>query len=353
MSYPVADGAAWQRMGRPSTGGWAKSAFHHAKRSRPFRSREDPKLSRRTGSFAPLTAADLPLVCIARNAANYVRSFLRYYRTLGVTRFIMVDDHSEDGTGSILEAAPDVDLYSSPLHYKDARRGQLWREAFFDLYGRGRWYLSLDADEFLVYPGSEARPLGSFIGDLEAAGLSRCHAPMLDLYPAGRLADGVFDDDGTRWPFEASPEFDGDGYTITEELYGYAVRGGPRRRLFGNEMRQSKFPLLFVDDATDYRRGSIHGPAPVTRNFVPVTAVLLHYRFSANSIDEFRKIVEVGGHAEGGRFYREILDTDRFSGDFSLAYDGSLRFAGSEDLVDRGFMMDLRRNQAKNRTEHR
>lgn len=343
LSYPVREPGDWRLMEGASLPRRVKSTWHHIERSRPFRRREDAKLSRVSGSFALLGEDDIALICGVRNGAGYLRSFLRYYRKLGVTRFIVVDDASEDGTDAILKAAPDVDLYASDLSYKEARRGRLWRETFFDAYGRDRWYLSVDADEFLVFPGSETRTIADFIGDLERAGLGRSHAPMIDLYPAGRLADGVFVDDGAHWPFEVSSHFDGTGYTIRDEIYGFSVRGGPRERLFGNRARQSKFPLVFVDSATEYRRGSIHGPAPVWRNFIPVSAVLLHYRFSASSIEDFRRIVENGGHANGGRHYREILAHEAFSADFSLAYEGSLRFTTSDDLVARGFMMDLRR----------
>lgn len=260
-----------------------------------------------------------------------------------MSRFVFVDDRSEDGTREILECSPDVDLFTSSIGYKEANRGRVWRDAIIDLYGRNRWYLSVDADEFLVFPGSEGRSISQFIADLERGGFKRCLAPMLDLYPAGPLSSGGFTDDGTCWPFETSSSFDGDGYTVTRERYGNAVRGGPRTRLFGLDMRLSKFPLIWADSATDYRRGSIHGPGPCIRNFNPITAVLLHYRFSASSIHEFRKIVEVGGHVEGGSHYKKILNSPQFSENFSLAYEGSLSFAGSEDLVKRGFMMDLRK----------
>ncbi len=35
-----------------------------------------------------------------------MKSFLRYYRELGVTRFIVVDDRSDDGTTEILSLHP-------------------------------------------------------------------------------------------------------------------------------------------------------------------------------------------------------------------------------------------------------
>jgi hypothetical protein len=342
VRYPAKHASDWHGIKSISFVRKAKAHFQHAKWTLSLGARTDPRLVKQSGPFKPLASDDIPAICIVRNANGYIRSFLRYYRMLGVTRFIIIDDRSVDGTTSALSNIADVDLYTSHIEYKDTNRGKDWRDAFFDMYGRNRWYLSLDADEFLVFPGYEKRSIRDFIRDLEIVGIDRSHSAMLDVYPPGPLRTGNFVDDGSKWPFDVSSHFDGDGYTIKAERFGNAVRGGPRQRLFGRDMRLSKFPLLWVDGKTDYRRGSIHGPGPCIRNFVPVTSILLHYRFSSRSVEEFRKIVEVGGHAGGGAHYSAILNSPEFSEDFSLAYEGSLPFAGSQDLVDRGFMMDLR-----------
>lgn len=341
IQYPISDPADWQRLGSPSFLRRAKAHLYHYTYPAAFISPRKDLLTKVSGpSFRP-NQDDVLAICVVKNAIGYINSFLRYYRKLGVTRFAFVDDQSNDGTSDILRKAPDVDLYTSPIRYSEAARGKAWRDALFKLYGTNRWYLSLDADEFLVFPGCEDTQLPDFIRQLEKSGIRRCHAPMLDLYPAGPLNSEEFVDDGSRWPFDVSSSFDGDSYTIKLERYGASVRGGPRKRFFGRDMRLSKFPLIWVDDATSYGRGSIHGPGPCSRNFVPITAVLLHYRFSSQSINEFKNIVSQGGHAGGSAHYGAILDHPDFSEDFSLAYEGSVKFSGSADLVRRGFMMKL------------
>ncbi|MEP7454418.1 glycosyltransferase family 2 protein [Phyllobacterium sp. SB3] len=341
--YPVQDAAVWQELERVSLYRSLKTHFRHIQKTlKNLGKKPDSKLRQYTGSFTPLTQHDLPLICIVRNANNYIRAFLKHYRELGVTRFIFVDDRSDDGTLEVLSGADDVDLYVSDKTYQTTALGAHWRDALLAIYGRDHWYVSVDADEFLVFPGSETRNIKAFIGDLEAKGYSRCLAMMLDTYPPGALDAVEFHDDGRNSPFAVSSHFDGDSYTIKHERFGTAVRGGPRKRLFNRDMRQVKFPLFHADKATDYRRGSVHGLGPVIRNFVPVTSVLLHYRFSAHSVAEFKKIVKVGGHAGGSAHYSAILDSPEFSESFSLAYDGSAQYKDSQDLIDRGFMMDLR-----------
>lgn len=132
----------------------ARAAFGSA-------SKKSANLIAASGSFEALRPGDLPLVCVVRNAAPYMKSFLRYYREMGVTRFIVVDDRSDDGTTEILSSAPDVDLFTSDVGYAQADRGRAWRDALFNLYGRGRWYLSVDADEFFVFPRMEQRDIRS------------------------------------------------------------------------------------------------------------------------------------------------------------------------------------------------
>jgi len=339
--YPVADPAAWAAMRRLPL--WRRWAL--ALRERRYRRRAKPAegvdLTPVTPE-RPLAPSDLALVCTVRNSRAYLGAFLDHYRRLGVTRFVFVDDRSDDGTAEFLRGERDVDLFVSNVTYGAAVFGRVWRDALFTRYGRGRWYLNVDADEFLLFPGSETRGLRDFIGDLERAGLKRCLAPMLDLYPDGPLRDAVFDPARHRHPLEVSPLVDGDGYEIAPEKFCMAVRGGPRTRLFGNAIRLTKFPVIFVDDATQENGASIHGPLPLARNFAAVNAVLLHYKFSAASVEEFARLVAEGEHFGGGVFYREIAASGAFTDALSLRYPGSLRVGDSADLVRRGFMEDLR-----------
>ena len=55
----------------------------------------------------------------------------------------------------------------STVRYGEARRGKLWREALFARYGKNRWYLNIDADEYLVYDRCFEKPLPDLIAQLE------------------------------------------------------------------------------------------------------------------------------------------------------------------------------------------
>ncbi|WP_244630874.1 glycosyltransferase family 2 protein [Aureimonas sp. ME7] len=341
FAYPVNDPADWAAMRRLSP--WRRLVL--ALRERRYRKRAVPAEGvelRPQESIRPLERDDLALVCTVRNSAPYLPAFLAHYRRLGVTRFVFVDDRSDDGTFALLAGEPDVDLFTSNVTYGEAVYGRVWRDALFSRYGRERWYLNVDADEFLLFPDCETRNLRDLIADLERADLRRCLAPMLDLYPDGPLRDAVFDPALHTHPLEVSPLIDGGDYEIAPEKFCMAVRGGPRTRLFGNRIRLTKFPVIFVDEATQENGSSIHGPLPIARNFSAVNAVLLHYKFSAASVEEFARLAGEGQHFGGGVFYAEIARSGAFHDDLSLRYPGSLRVGSSMDLVRRGFMEDLR-----------
>jgi len=342
MDYPVRDPQDWEEIGHLTR----LEAIHVNIRNRRYAltTRKFRGLSLKAVRYAEksLSQSDIVLLCVTRNSASYIHSLLAHYRNLGIARFAFVNDRSDDGTRDILLDAPDVDLFESNFTYRESGGGLIWRDMLVDSYGRDRWYVSIDSDEYLIYPGCETRPIAEFIEDVRRAGRKRVLAAMLDLYTAGPLGETK-----PHVPPEAPPTdfctlFDGDGYRLANEKFCLAVRGGPRNRLFGANMRLTKFPLLFADAETRFNGGSSHAPFPFQRNFAPVQAILLHYKFPASAVEDFHGIVARQSHTDQSHFYRKIVESNGFNAATDLSYPGSLVFAGSEALVAAGFMQDLR-----------
>lgn len=342
MRYPVAGPQDWKTVGRLSPIG------------RVWTSLKDKRYRRKANDVGHITLTevkraspepeqgDIIAVCVVRNGGKYLPSFLAHYRKIGITRFAFVDDLSDDDTRSLLLEAPDVDIYESNVRYGESGRGTAWKDMLFSLYGKNRWYVSVDCDEYLVYPGYEERPVASFIRDLESHGRRRALAAMIDIYPEGPIGNSPPHLPPEAPPTRFSPMHDGDGYRLGNEKFCMAVRGGPRFRLFGADMRLTKFPVLFVDRKTQFNGASNHAPLPFRRNFSPVHAVLLHYKFPSDSVREFQKIASSGNHAGGSHFYKMIVNHDDFHPETVLRYPGSRIFESSEAMVAGGFMQDLR-----------
>ena len=281
-----------------------------------------------------------------RNEAARLPFFLAHYRRLGVGHFLIVDNGSTDGTVELLRAAPDVSLWQTGASYKAARFGMDWMNWLLLRYGRRHWCLTVDADELLIYPDWESRPLPALTADLEARGVGFMAAMMLDLYPKGPLSQSVHTP-GTD-PVATLGWFDGNGYTWERKPKHAAIsiRGGPRmRHFFADRPRLAphlhKTPLIRWNARFAYL-SSTHTALPrrLNRGFdarldLP-TGVLLHTKFLDQIVEKSREErVRKEHFTHAGRYdaYYEGLIADP-----DLWTPESLPFEGADQLVALGLM---------------
>jgi hypothetical protein len=254
----------------------------------------------------PLTDGDIPLVAQVRNARRYLPSFLAHYRKLGVTRFMFVDDRSDDGSAGYLAAMADVDLYQSDISYMDSNRGILFKEEILRRYGANRWWLFVDVDEYLVYDGVEERGLSELIAVLERRKIKRLLAPLLDMYPLGDVGQAQFDGSDSTMPWQVAAAFDGAGYFARFRGKDWEIRGGVRRRVFRNWVELAKYPLMYVTDETYFR--SIHYPRPAHDNCVPILGCLLHFKIFSDYAQTIERAATEGRYFGNSKHYRTALE---------------------------------------------
>jgi len=182
---------------------------------------------------------------------EYVRLpyFMKYYRDLGVSHFLMVDNGSTDGGREYLAEQDDVSLWSTNASYKRARFGVDWLNWLQQKYGHGHWTLVVDPDEFFVYPFCDTRPIRALTDWLDVSQVKSFGAMLLDMYPKGRI-DAVPYRPGQD-PLEIASWFDPGNYMIEKNnKYGNLwIQGGPRSRVFfPNQPKRSpalnKIPLV-------------------------------------------------------------------------------------------------------------
>ncbi|HEY6632739.1 MAG TPA: glycosyltransferase family 2 protein [Rhizobiaceae bacterium] len=292
------------------------------------------------GALRPLSANDFALVVSTHNDMRLMGSFLQHYRALGVTRFLCVDDLSTDDTAEFLLAQPDVELFTSNVRYKDADRGKIWRERLFAIFGRDRWYLSVDSDEFFLYETAGSERIGDFVRRLDRAGVRRLPAPMLDLYPVGDLSRAVFSGADGSMPWEIATHFDGGGYRANAFNTGISIYGGVRARVFQAHGELMKYPLLRWDRYCSLGR-TIHRPRPSSYNFGPALGILLHFKIFSDLRQTTETAVQEGQHYKDAKVYKAILGRLGEAGSLDLSYEDSIPFAGVDDLMRRGFMLPL------------
>lgn len=250
----------------------------------------------------------LTLVSVVRDELYFLPAFLDHYRRLGVTRFIVLDDRSADGTRAYLAAQPDVMVLESPGYrygdrvfpgrvlppFSDINMHPAWRTLMLERYCAGDWALLADADEFIALaPGTT---LSDVISKAEREGVRGVGGVMLDVYPADIEAmrqPGPFDPAAT-WYFDAVPHLELQPDALPATLYpGARARlhsvfalGEPawrrqlRRWRFGrpyNPLNMIPKMALLRWNETDFCIDTHWPDVPAsTRLLIPI----LHYKFT-------------------------------------------------------------------------
>jgi Glycosyl transferase family 2 len=268
-----------------------------------------------------------PILLFATVRNEHVRLpyFLEYYRRIGVDHFLIIDNGSDDGTADFLAAQPDVSVWSAVAGYKQARFGMDWLMHLLHRYGSGNWCLTVDVDEFLVYPFCETRPLRALTDWLDGAGVHAFPAMMLDMYPKGAMHAQPYR--AGQNPFEIAQYFDSGNYSIRRNwpYQNLWIQGGPRARLFfGDQPKKApavnKIPLVRWDRTYAYV-SSTHMMLPRGLNLAYEAAggekpsgCLLHAKFLDTFALKAEEELRRGQHyAESHEYraYREGVEKER------------------------------------------
>ena len=272
-------------------------------------------LKRRRIRTSDISKGNLLLFATLRNEAPRIPYFLEYYRERGVAHFLIVDNGSDDGSAELLEAAPDVSLWTTEASYKRANFGVHWINALMHKYAHGHWCLVVDPDEFLVYPHCDSRDIPMLCDHLDEGGRVSFGTLLLDLYGEGPIPETVCEQGED--PVAAAPWFDAANYFIrrNDRYRNLWIQGGPRLRTFFEE-RPMHAPALNKIPLVKWRRGacfvsSTHALLPRAYNQTydegggeRLTGVLLHTKFLSVLSDKVEEEISRGEHFAGGREYR-------------------------------------------------
>ena len=302
-------------------------------------------------------AGEGPLLFLCcRNEMGRLPFWLAHYRRLGVRHVLAVDNASTDGSAEWLADQPEVSLWQTSASYRASRFGMDWLNWLLTRYGHGRWCLTVDADELLEYPDSNATSLPALTRALDRSGQPAFGALMLDLYPKGRLGQGH----APANPLDMLHWFDAGPYRAQRQspMGNLWVQGGARERVFfAHTPRQS--PTLNKLPLVRWRRGmayvnSTHALLPRVWNGwydgpggrLP-SGVLLHTKFLpeivARSAEERERAQHFHTPAAFGGYYDTIATGP------VLWHVNSVRYRDPDQLAALGLLRDLRRTDESTR----
>lgn len=285
------------------------------------------------------------LVTCMRNEMNRMPAFLNYYRSLGVEHFLIVDNQSTDGLEEYITTQDDCSLWCAEGSYKDSNFGMDWCNYLLGQYGEGRWCVTVDPDEFLVYPYCEQRGLKSLTRYMDGTKQRSLFAPLIDAYSEDRLSQVVLTPESN--PFELCPYFDRFNLTqrYNKDNKNFWVQGGVRMRRFFTD-RPQEAPALNKVPLVKWTRGlyyvsSMHHLSdsafncPIAEQPLAVSGALFHFKYVSLLAGKAAEEIARGQHYAGSVEYRAYLN----AGD-PVLYDPQIskRYQGSAQLAEMGFM---------------
>jgi hypothetical protein len=313
-------------------------------------------------------------MCV-RNEMKRIGQVLRHHRKLGVTRFFVVDNDSDDGTREYLLAQDDCHVFIAKQSFAVSNHGTRWLNWLLDRFGNDAWCLIVDADEMFVYPGCETVALPQFARYLDTTGAKGLAAFLLDMYGEGSIADTPGSPD--RPLIDSCPFFDRH-YQWRRRLSmpfrrrpfpGWTIVGGPRMRRFyarpqgmsgisyelkarlGNRLHALGVPvpaalvappfltkIPFVRWSPGMRFMDKHHTVPIPLS--PVTGALLHFKFLSDFPERAATEARRGEHYMRSAEYVRYAAAPKREPEMRLYYEGSVRYRDSAQLVDLGLLRD-------------
>ena len=238
------------------------------------------------------------LICVFRDERILLEYFIKYYHSLGITHFVMIDNQSRDGSSEYLKSLLDINLllYEAYDSYRSADYGTKWVNWVLHEHCKNQYCLVVDVDELF---SCDWRKYGSLLGLIECmeeGGANVAPAFLLDMYPE-QINDGYRSGDNF---IEHSPYFDRCGSPYYEKagtIYGdfNHLIGGVRKRVLNATVCIHKFPFFRFDFLPLSIAPGCHYFKKVRTiigesariNLFGENAVLLHFKFIKPGFERF------------------------------------------------------------------
>ena len=277
-----------------------------------------------------------------KNEAIRLPYFLDYYRSKGVKTFFIIDNASTDGSGEFLKQQPDVHYFYTEMSYKGSSAGRLWMQELCDHYGMGKWCLTVDVDEQLVWPGCEGMSLQELTTYLDVEGSAGLFTVFLDMYSDKPLAQTIYE---PGEPFlDVCPFYETDTYVLNSGANPpyLSIYGGPRGKKFVEDAKAGNGPMMKKIPLIKWFEGFSYIFSTHSHKYVPlsdITGALLHFKFF-DFFTDLAAYENKRGDRRQTQDYAHYANT--MTGEQKFYNASSRRYESSASLVRSGVMRSNR-----------
>ena len=269
---------------------------------------------------------DVLAICVAKNDLIKIKEFIKYHRSIGVDKFIILDNDSSDGSVEWLKSQDDVVLMQTKTPYTTNRR-EGWINRIMAYYGDLRWYIVVDSDELLTYNECEKRDIHELISYFEKNHITRVRGMMIDMY-----AKSDYYESGNAIDYlKECVYFDKSTYYYENLYFMDSIRGGPRDRIFHQAPMLTKYPLFYLTEEEVECKS--HFFFPFAKNIeTKCNLIIRHYKFQPGEIEKIRKIAHDGNYYNGSEQYKKYLQIIEGQDKLDFMCEDSTKYMSSESL---------------------
>ena len=283
---------------------------------------------------------ELIALCVVRNGALHVTSFLRHHQALGIKHIVLLDNGSTDGTVELARAFEGVTILQTRRPYRTYET--VMKRYLVRRFAQGRWSLMVDIDELFDYPCSDEVGIDALLTYLNRNAFTAVLAQMLDLFsdvPLERLQSTPHDSLKERYCYYDTSAVERHPYEFGAPA-NPAIRmhaGGIRKTIFGTTNGLTKACLVrLVPPLVPFV--GFHQVANAA--IADFTAVLLHYPFVGTFREKVREAVRTDRYrVSAGEEYVKYWARLREGPDVQLRQPTARRYAGVHQLLEEGFVV--------------
>src|SRR5262245_36907256 len=192
---------------------------------------------------------ELIVLCVVRDGALHVKSFLEHHLALGATHVVLLDNGSTDATIDLARAYDRVTILHTTCPYRTYET--ILKRYLVDRFSRDRWNFFADIDQRFDFPYSALIDVRRLLTYLNQDAYTAVLATMLDLFgdaPLDRVRSTA--DDSLR---ETCPYYDISAVETHDYAFGRPANpaikmhaGGIRKAVFGTANGLTKAALIFA-----------------------------------------------------------------------------------------------------------